>query len=63
MAKSKENGLWHYYPLRVDHETFERVRRLADAETKRIGRPQPVASILRQAMSLGLEKLEKGSTK
>lgn len=66
MAQQKEqvksNGLSkndHFYPLRVSQDTFARIRKLAEQETRRIGRPQPVASVLRQIVALGLNQLEK----
>jgi len=63
MAKAVKNGTYHHYPLRMEQSMLDRAKVLVESETKRIGRPQPLASILRQALALGLEKLEKGTGK
>lgn len=53
------NSRYKYYGIRMTPELWRRFQAYVQRENKRIGREQVVQDVLRQALDLGLQQLEK----
>lgn len=63
-TKDKSNGsASRRYQLRVKQETWERIRTIAERETKRQMMPISYVDIIRKCIELGLQKIERGESR